>query len=484
MSEGKGKARGGRVRRMFGRRFAAGGYAALASALVIAIAVAVNLVVGALPESKTQIDLTDQAIYTLSDQTRRIAEALDKDVTLTLLASKGGEDATVERLLSRYAELSGHIKTAHVDPTERPTFLDAYELDLSHLYANSVLVECGERYKLVGYDEIFVTSYSMDYQTYGYQTSTSFDGENALTNAIHYVSSDDVPVIYTLTGHGEAGMSETLSAMVERDNLQSESLSLLTLDAVPEDAAAVVILAPQSDLSAEEADRLIAYVQSGGGVLLTTDYIEAGEMTNLLRVTQAMGLTAGTGIVVEGDPGKHVSRYPYYLLPDIASHEITDPLIDGGYYALLPLAQPIEQTEDAQASVTWLLTTSESAYAKAAGLAMTTTEREDGDTDGPFHVAAAAELGEGKLLWVPSADVTQDTVNALVAGANGDLLLNGLEWMCGQRETISIRAKSLDQSGLTLTSAQSRFWSFVFIGVLPLAFIAAGAAVVVRRKRR
>ena len=64
------------------RRFRAGGYTTFAAAIVIAIAVAVNLLAGALPESVTKQDLTQAQIYTLSDQTRRIVSALEKDVTL------------------------------------------------------------------------------------------------------------------------------------------------------------------------------------------------------------------------------------------------------------------------------------------------------------------------------------------------------------------------------------------------------------------
>ena len=47
-----------RVRRMFGRRFRAGGYAVFAAAVVIAIAVMANLMAGALPSEKTKIDDT------------------------------------------------------------------------------------------------------------------------------------------------------------------------------------------------------------------------------------------------------------------------------------------------------------------------------------------------------------------------------------------------------------------------------------------
>ena len=168
------------IRGMFGRRFFAGSYSAFAAAVVIAIAVVVNLMAGALPADKMEIDLTSQSIFTLSDQTKRIASSLDKDVTLYLLAQSGYEDDTITRLLERYEALSGHIRVEYVDPNERPTFLDGYDLELSRLYANSVLVECGNKTRLVGYDEIYVTSYSMDYYGYNYTTTTDFDGESAI----------------------------------------------------------------------------------------------------------------------------------------------------------------------------------------------------------------------------------------------------------------------------------------------------------------
>ena len=234
-----GKRKGGRE--LFGRRFFAGSYAAVAAALVVAAAVAANAAVSALPERVRELDMTSQSLYTLSDQTKRVAASLGKDVTLYLLATDGGEDDTVARLLSRYADLSEHITVEYVDPTLKPTFLDAYDLDLSHLYANSVLVECGGRTRLVGYDEIFVTSYSMDYSNYGYQTTTDFEGESALTNAIHYVSSDDVPKVYALSGHGERELGDALTELMARDGLETEKLSLISRDAVPEDASALVV---------------------------------------------------------------------------------------------------------------------------------------------------------------------------------------------------------------------------------------------------
>lgn len=473
-----------RLRAMFGKRFFAGSYSAFAAAMVIAIAVAVNLMVSALPSGMTELDLTDQSIYTLGDQTKRIAAAIDKDVTLYLLANKGYEDETVSRLLERYASLSSHIKVKTVDPTEQPTFLDQYDLDITQLYANSVLVECGTKVRLVDYDEIFVTSYSMDYYSYSYSTSTSFEGENALTNAIHYVSRDDLPKVYALEGHGETALSSSVTSLIERDNLEMEQLTLLSAESVPQDAAAVVINAPMSDITEDEADLLIAYLEDGGSVVLITDYIGSGSMENLLRVSSSMGLTVGEGVVVEGDRNYHLNRYPYYLLPEIASHEITDPIEENGYYILVSLAQPIVEASGSGAQITWLLETSDDAYSKLAAMEMTTTSKEDGDTDGPFHVAAASEKGDAKMLFVTSSDLLNETLDSMVGGANSDLFMNALSWMCEQEETISIRAKSMDSQTLTLTGAQSSFWSIVLIGVIPAGLVIAGIVIMVRRKRR
>lgn len=474
-----------RIRRMFGKRFRAGSYSAFAAVVVIAIAVVVNMIFGALPATITQIDLTEQSLYSLSDQTRRIVASLDKDVDLYLLATTGNEDDTIELLLDRYSSLSDHIRVSCVDPTSQPTFLDSYDLTTSQLYANSVIVDCGGRFRLVGYDDIYVTSYVSDSSSYyGYSTTTEFDGENALTNAIHYVSTDDLPKLYALTGHGEAELDSSISEMIAQDNMEIESLSLLSLESMPEDAAALVINAPQNDLGEDEAAMLTEWMLSGGRVVLITDYIDSGEMPNLLSVTEVMGMTIGDGLIIEGDSSMHIGRYPYYLLPDVASHEITDAIIDGGYYILTPLAQGIETVEGTSAAVTDLLSTSDSAYTKADGMNAATTEKEEGDAEGTFHPAAASELGEGRMVWFASSGMLDSYIDQAVSGANSDLFMNALNWMVGQEESISIRAKSLDRSTLTVTSSENSFWSIVMIGLIPLCFIAMGVTVTIRRKRR
>lgn len=468
---------------MFGGRFRAGSYSAFAAAVVITIAVLANMMAASLPAEKTQLDLTSNALYSLSDQTKQIVASVNQDVQIFLICNTGNEDEMTARLLDRYAGLSDHVSWSSVDPTVQPTFLHNYDLDISKLYENSVLVVCGNRSRLVGYDEIYLSDYSMNYYSYSYDVTYSFDGENALTTAIHYVASDDLPKVYLLTGHGEAELGSNITEMLARDNFETESLSLLMLDEIPDDATALLINAPASDLSEDEADMLIAYLENGGSIALLTSYMEADDMPQLRRVTRSMGLDADTGIIIEGDRQKRLSRYPHYLLPDIASHDVTDALITARYYILTPLAQPLIDSGEGDAYVTWLLTTSSSAYAKQGGLSIKTTEKEDGDTDGPFYVGAISE-GTGTLLWIAADAFLDSYVDSAVSGANSNLFLNALNYMGGQEESISIRAKSLDREGLTLTQSEASLWTALMIGIIPAILVAVGVIIWIRRKRR
>ena len=55
----------------------------------------------------------------------------------------------------------------------------------------------------------------MDYSTYSY-TTTGFDGEGQIDSAISYVTSENLPILYTLDGHGEKELDSTLKEDIEK----------------------------------------------------------------------------------------------------------------------------------------------------------------------------------------------------------------------------------------------------------------------------
>lgn len=274
------------------RAFRSGGYCIVVSLIVAAIVVAVNLFAAQIPATITKIDTTAQQLYTLGEQTKSVVSALSKDVTVYLVAQSGAEDATISEVLERYAALSDHVKIENIDPVMYPKTIEQYTS--SQITQNSLIVISGERSRVISNSEIYVYDYSNYYYTGSYDVS--FDLESALTSAIDSVTSDNLPKLYALTGHGESELSDTMKTAVEKENMTLESLSLLSKEGVPEDAGAVLILSPQSDLASEEVEKLLAYMNAGGKLLLITDYVET-DMPNLLELCEAYGVTAAQGIV-------------------------------------------------------------------------------------------------------------------------------------------------------------------------------------------
>ena len=114
----------------------------------------------------------------------------------------------------------------------------------------------------------------VDYSSY-YSTGTTeenFDGEGQLTSAIAYVTSETLPVVYSITGHGESSLGTVASDVALKQNVEVKDLNLLSEGAVPEDADAVLIYAPTSDYSSDEADMLISYLEAGGAAFIMTNY--------------------------------------------------------------------------------------------------------------------------------------------------------------------------------------------------------------------
>ncbi len=470
------------------RSFRVGGYSVFAVIIVIAIAIVANVLVCALPSGMTQYDITSSQLFTISEQTESILDNLDTDVTIYWVVQSGQEDTTLETLLGRYASMSSHIKLITKDPDVSPGFVEQYYS--GSIYNNSLIVVSESRSTYVSYEDIYEYDYSNYYTTYTYDIN--FAGEGLLTSAIRYVTSDDLPKIYILTGHGEASLSDSFATAVSQQNMETEELTLLTEEAVPDDADCILIYAPQTDISEAELTMLQEYLLSGGNLLLLTDPAEDGtELPNLTALMAYYGVTAESGIVIEGDSGYYAYGTPYFLLPAYGSHTITSPLSESGYYVLLRVASglTVSDTLPDTVSITTLLSTSDSAFSKIAGYNLTTYEKEDGDIDGAFALAVAItdsvdDDTESHIVWVSSSSLLDDSTNEMVSGGNQDLFLNALGWMCEVEDSISIHSKSLTSEYLTVDSGTASTLSMILVGLLPIGYLAIGLGMYLGRRRK
>ena len=456
-----------------------GAYSAAVTAVVLAILIAVNVFVSAMPSGATEYDISASKLYSVTSNTKSVVNALTEDVTIYWIVQADEEDDVIGKLLDRYESLSDHITVEKRNPDVYPTFAEQYTDGT--VYNNSLVVECGDRSRYIGYEDIYLTDASM----YSYSYSTSFDGEGAITSAIDYVTNPDQPVVYTLTGHGEEDLPATFADSLEKENITVEDLSLLNTAEIPEDVACLIVYAPQSDISEAERDTLASYVAGGGRLLVMAGPVEAAGLPNFYSLLEPYGVTAAEGIVVEEDQAHYVYPSPVALMPDLAESDVTAPLLEEGYYVIVPLAAGLTVGENTtSASVTSLLTTSEASFSKPAGYDMATYEKEDGDIDGPFALAVdiACDSG-GELIWISSSAYLDDMYNAYSSGANVNFTMNALSQLIGESETLSIRAKSLNYNYLTISDSVSGLLQVVMIGLIPLAFLGTGIILVVRRRR-
>ena len=274
--------------------FRLGGYSAASGVLVAAIGIAAVLIAESLPTSFTQLDMSGRNLFDISQETKNIVDGLDKEVDIYLIASDAQKNNIIDRMLQKYDSLSGNINYSVQDPVSNPSFAKKYTDE--DVTMNSVIVVSGDKSKYISYNDIFKTN--IDYETY--TQSTEFDGENSVTSAISYVSSDDMPKLYTLTGHGETELDSNFTDMITDRNTETEALSLLTKSEIPQDADAILINEPQSDLSEQEVTLLKAYADKGGDIIVVSGYT-GEDMTNLNKLAEYYGLALEKDMIMEGD---------------------------------------------------------------------------------------------------------------------------------------------------------------------------------------
>ena len=464
-----------------------GSYSVILSLIVIAAVIVLNLIVSEIPSQYTQIDLSAAKLYTVSDDTKEYLDTLNQDVTIYYIAQSGQEDDTIEKLLTRYEDLSKYVKVEKKDPVLHPKFTSQYTDQ--ELTDNSVIVVCGDKSKVIDNSQLYESE--VNYQTYS-TSVTGFDGEGQVTSAIEYVTSDDLPILYTLEGHGELELSTTVTDAIEKQNIEVKSLNLMTEENVPEDAKSIMIAAPTSDLSEEEANKIIEYLENGGNAMIFSDYSES-VLPNLQKVLQNYGVKTMDGVVLEGSSKHYGYQMPYYLLPNINESDVTTDVAESGKYVMMPIAQGIETLDQIRdtLTITPILTTSDKAYSKTDIENMENYEKSDGDTDGPFDIGmyiteSIDDEKETKIIYYSSSSILNDNVNQMVSGGNLELITESISAVCknGDETAVSIPSKSLQTEYLTLTNYDASFWMIMSIMLLPGLCLVCGLVIWLKRRKQ
>lgn len=462
-----------------------GTYSITMSIIFIIVIIVMNSIARELPSKYTEWDISGQKMYSIGKKTKEMLEELEEDVAIYQIVQNGAEDEVITKLLQKYEEGSKHVEVEVKDPVVNPKFVSEYTDE--ELAANSLIVASGERSKVIHYNDIYKGT--IDYNTYSYRT-TGFDGEGQITSAIGYVTSENLPVLYTLEGHGEKDIDSSIKESIEKANIEIKPLNLILEGNIPDSTDCLLINAPETDISIEEKEMIVEYLENGGKAMIFSDYTEKN-MANMNAVLANYGLKNAEGLVFEGDSQHYAMQTPIYLMPEVKHAAAVSDTALTGYYVLAPYAQGIVKTEDVRNTVTVesILTTSDQAYSKI-NMNSENIEKEDGDVDGPFDIGVSVtekleNNKETKLVYYSTSSLLDSQVNAMVSGGNQMLVMESLKWMVDTEEsaTVSIPVKSLEVSYLTLTDYDASFWKICTIVLIPGFFLVAGFAVWLKRRK-
>ncbi len=466
-----------------GRKFRSGAYVSILSVVVVVIVLVINMIVS---NFDLKVDVSTQSLYTLSKDTQTLVKNLKDDITIYYLAEAGKENQTLYKVAEKYDSLSDKISLESKDPVLYPKFAAQY-VDDNVTSDSIILVNKGNnRAKYIPYSDMLVQE--LNQQTYQMQT-TGIDVEGEITSAIQYVTNPDLPKMYVVDGHGEAKPGSAFDALMAKQNIDVESISTLTQGSIPEDCDVLYINAPSNDFSEDEVNMIKDYMNRGGNVLITLNYL-AEDLTNFKSLVNYYGVDLVPGFICEGNANMHLPNYPHFIVPNIDNHDITANATRNKKYVVTPTSTGMQIQDSLRSSLTVepLLTTSDSAYSKV-DINTNTASKEADDVDGPFQVGVVAtdKYSEkaSHMVVYSSASIFEDAPISSTQGyGNADILTGTLGYLVGDTSVVTIASKSIMPEQIFLTAQQGILWGALAVVIIPVIILVAGVVVTLKRRRK
>lgn len=452
----------------------AGGFSLAVMAIVLVIVIVANVLISALPEKYTAFDLTKQNNFSIGEQSKALLAGLDKDVTIYYVCQSGNEDINIKNLIKDYANCSKHIQVVNVDPVKSPAILTKYKV--AEPEDNSAIVVCGDVSKIVYNSDMVQYDYSNYYYTGSYDIG-GYTTENAISNAIDLVVTNDVPVIRFISGHGESDLEEYFYAYLEDSNFKPEALDLLTAGEIPAETDCLAVITPGKDFSEKDIAMFEEYMKNGGKMFVVSANLNDKDFPNLCKLLKNYGIEPVAGTAVETD-ADHVSDK--FILATQCEHDIVADL--AGYNLLVSNAQGFRLAEGAAAQ--GIISTTEGAFATDDP---TVTKKPADVEEETLFFGAAATVGDGEnaggLVYYSTDSFMDAECIQYSYYANVGLFINSFSWLCGKENALSIPATELTGQTLTVSDSAANLLRLAFLFILPGLFLLAGIVVIIRRKK-
>ena len=427
---------------------------ALLCALAAIVCAMLIFVMDALEEKHgLRVDLSYNAITSYSETTEKILEDLDTPVHVYALFSAGSEDLQLMELLSRYQATSENFTWSKENLTRNPLLsqIVSSEISDSAVSSDCLVIRCEKtgRTRILSGDDYVQYSYNVETGAYD---AAGWTYEKSLSEAILYVTSEELPLLQILTGHDELDADE---AAAMEDKLFSANYRIqrinLALGDIPDPTCPLFILSPRMDLTENELQTLYHFAQLGGNFFITIDFDDPDELPNFFSLYREYGFEPLPGVLV-ADENDQASYYynNSQLLPEMLPGDVTDYLYANDFTQIIMVgARALKMPENSDSSllVTVNLQSGDTAYIRnfdeTLSNAQISVARQEGDLTGQFALALTADRAfsdgtRSRAFIVGSSAIFTDSTGFMFNNTySGELLLYATQYLSG-KETINL----------------------------------------------
>ena len=454
-----------------------------------------------------RMDLTANREYSLSPQTVKMMQSIDKPVHITFFHDRGMRE-TVE-LYELFAAQNDKITVEFFDPMINPAQAKLRGVE----FAGTALYESeGRKLTINGPTETDIANGILRITQAKQQIACFVDGHGE-------------PDPFSLESHdhmeGDAGHSHGLETKfvqherhgmakarggLEAMNYVVEKVSLLKIDAELARCAVLIVAGPQSPLLDAELRSIDRYLDEGGNAMFMIDpFVKTG----LEAVIRKFGIELGQGMVI--DEASHFWADPSTpAVTDYNRHEITSKLplsFFPGVRPLMPTKEPVPGVQVRQ-----LVNSSAKSFANADKMRIDYKSGKNGYAPQTLMATArinpkTVESGETLLKRLrgeetedakapaPEKIIARKEARIVVAGdadfatnsfyhvlGNGALFLNAVNFLASRENLIGLEPRTYDLPYISMTNTQMKGTFILSIILIPLLMAAVGVAVWWRRR--
>ncbi|MCK5883877.1 MAG: GldG family protein [Bacteriovoracaceae bacterium] len=414
------------------------------------------------------LDLSYLKLNSLTEKSESIIKGIDGKVKFIVFSRKA-ERRLLSPIIDLYQFAKNDLEVEYVDVEIDPIMVSRYQITSTP----QVVVE----YK--GRREYVINNSELNY-----------------TNALIKIGRKDNPIIYFTTGHGELSLDDLKATGVSKlkkgllkSSYSVKTIDLKTVEKMPKDMSALVILGARSGFSEHELKLLSNQLYKKGKILIAIDPdVRGDKVAGLRKMFKMHGVHIRNNLVIDtisnisGSNGT-VPLIKRFSKDHIISQELSSPVF-------FPLVASVEKSKKYTGSMISLMKTNSfpSSWAEESlieVLAGKVTYNEGTDRKGPISVGAVFEtvtkLGSrGKIVAFGNSTFVRNQY-AKYTG-NFVLFANAISWLSNDGQLSSFNLPFGEETPVFISGPQLGVIFYVVVIFIPLLLF--GMALFWYRRRR